>query len=366
MTPNISIGLAQLVRGELNALPRDLDGWDRLIRVARAANLLGSIAAECDRAGCLESVPEKPRVHLLGALRLARRQAVAVRWEAERIGEALAPIEERVVLLKGAAYVADGLDFAAGRMFSDVDILVPFERVRVVEDALMRFGWATTHLSSYDQRYYRQWMHEIPPMQHLERGTTVDVHHRILPRTARFDPDPASMLEHARPSRQWPGIWVLSREDMLLHSATHLYHEGETDNAFRDLLDIERLLGCFAEDPAFGASLFARARDLQLLTPLTVVLTMAEAVIGTKVPPEVARELNAQPPSRSLQRMLNTGWQPSHTLCEKPGSAVCRWLVYARAHLLRMPPHLLILHLFRKAWMRFTDADDMPRTENSR
>jgi hypothetical protein len=365
MTASVAVAVAQLARGELAALPVDLESWDRLVRVARAANLLGTLAAECERAGCLGAVPDQPRVHLQGALRLARRQAVAVRWEAERLAEALHSVQERVVLLKGAAYLADGLKFSAGRMFSDVDILVPFEHVGAVEDALMRFGWATTHLSVYDQRYYRQWMHEIPPMQHLERGTTVDVHHRILPLTARFDPDPARMLEKARPSRLWPGIWVLSREDMLLHSATHLYHEGETDNAFRDLVDIDALLTCFAEDPAFGRSLVARARQLQLLAPLSVVLSMAETVIGTRVPPGVSREPDDFPLPRSLQWLLRTGWQPGHALCELPGAAVARWLVYARAHLLRMPPHLLTYHLARKAWMRLTDEDDAPRTENA-
>jgi hypothetical protein len=34
----------------------------------------------------------------------------------------------------------------------------------------MLAGWAATHHDAYDQRYYRQWMHELPPMQPYARG----------------------------------------------------------------------------------------------------------------------------------------------------------------------------------------------------
>jgi hypothetical protein len=366
MNPSVASALARLARGELPADEPGLDDWDAWLRVGRAANLLGSLAATYDRAQRLSSVPAQPRMHLEGALRLARRQAVAVRWEAERIAEALAGLLERVILLKGAAYLADGLEFAAGRMFSDVDILVPLPRVAAVEDALMRFGWATTHLSAYDQTYYRRWMHEIPPMRHLGRGTVIDVHHRILPRTARFDPDPARMLAAARPSRRWPGIWVLSRKDMLLHSATHLYHEGETDNAFRDLLDIDALLSGFAADAAFPSALVARAKELQLIVPLGVVLAMAEAVVGTRIPSQLKRELASHAPSGVLSWMLTRGWQPNHALCAARHSALARWLIYARAHALRMPPHLLAYHLGRKSLRRVFDVDETPAQERGR
>ena len=44
---------------------------------------------------------------------------------------------------------------------------------------------ATTHHSAYDQRYYREWMHELPPLLHVRRQTALDVHHAIAPETAR-------------------------------------------------------------------------------------------------------------------------------------------------------------------------------------
>ena len=49
-------------------------------------------------------------------------------------------------------------------------------------------GWATTHHDPYDQRYYRRWMHELPPMLHIRRMTLLDVHHAIVPATADLKP----------------------------------------------------------------------------------------------------------------------------------------------------------------------------------
>ncbi len=95
-------------------------------------------------------------------------------------------------MLKGAAYLVADLPSSAGRLFSDVDILVPKPRLPEVESHLTMHGWMTTHHSGYDQRYYRERMHELPPMEHVHRGTTIDVHHTILPETRGVDRTPQS------------------------------------------------------------------------------------------------------------------------------------------------------------------------------
>src|SRR5688500_6102086 len=80
--------------------------WTSLICIARAESLIGSLAHRL--AG--ETVP--PRVAAL--LEDARRDAAEARrqalWEAEMARRALAAIAAPVVLLKGTAYAAAGLD----------------------------------------------------------------------------------------------------------------------------------------------------------------------------------------------------------------------------------------------------------------
>jgi hypothetical protein len=102
-----------------------------------------------------------------------------------------------VILLKGAGYVLAGIRAARGRMFSEVDVLVPRVRLADVEAALMLAGWATTNPSAFDQLYFRQWMHGLPTLQHIRRQTVLDVHHAILPDTARLKPSSRKLFEAA-------------------------------------------------------------------------------------------------------------------------------------------------------------------------
>jgi hypothetical protein len=345
---------AELVRlifepARLEALT--LRQWDVLLRLARRGNVLGTLAVSIDEAGLSDNVPPVCRPHLRAALALAARQARAVRWETLRLREALDQLGIRLVLLKGAAYLAAQLPFAGGRFFSDVDILVPHARIREVEGALIQHGWATTHLTPYDQRYYRQWMHELPPMRHLKRGTVVDVHHRILPLTARYHPDPVRMLDAAVPTAE-AGVWVLAPEDMLLHSATHLFHEGEFANGFRDLVDLDRLFRYFLPQDGFADRLTHRARELQLERPLELAVRYTHRLVATQLPetgPLRSRLSSSGPRMQLMDALYERALRPDHPLLDAPGSALARWLLYVRAHWLRMPPHLLVQHLGRKA-----------------
>lgn len=334
-----------------------LAAWDDLIRICRRANTLGKLAEAVNAADIGATLPTPVRNTLQSALTLSHRQERAIRWEIQCLRDALANTGIPLVLLKGAAYLARGIPAAKGRLYSDVDILVPLQRIADVESALMQAGWASTHHDAYDQRYYREWMHEIPPMKHWRRGTVVDVHHRILPRTAQYDPDPKRMLAAAEAVDDMPGVFTLSDVDMLLHSATHLSHEGELPNGFRDLLDIDALYRRLTSLPDFPANLHARAKELELTEPLALALRYAHRLIGTPV---------ADPPAASSPRQSMLDWlylralHPHHPLLDTAGAPAARLGLYIRAHWLRMPPHLLARHLGRKAWMRLFAEPDQP------
>ncbi|MDR2837217.1 MAG: nucleotidyltransferase family protein, partial [Azonexus sp.] len=160
---------------DLRNLP--LRRWDSLLRVARRANLLGRLAEGVRRAGWHDELPPAVRPHLQSAATLVAHQRAAIAWETGHLAKAFAAHDFPVVLLKGAAYAAADLTAASGRLFGDVDILVPRADLNHAEAALMQQGWASGGSDPYDQRYYRQWMHEIPPMTHRGRGTVVDLHH---------------------------------------------------------------------------------------------------------------------------------------------------------------------------------------------
>jgi hypothetical protein len=118
-----------------------------------------------------------------------------------------------------------GLPLARGRTFTDLDILVPRERLEEVEASLLAAGWVHHNTDDYDQRYYRRWMHELPPMYHPDRGVLMDVHHSILPLTSRLTPDIESFWAESVPLPM-PSFRALCPADMLLHSAAHLFQDG--------------------------------------------------------------------------------------------------------------------------------------------
>lgn len=329
--------------------------WDLLIRQARNADLLARLATLAQRDGEWDSLPQAPRLHLESALKLSERQHNELGHEIRQIARALDTVGIPVVLLKGAAYTAMGLNAASGRMVSDVDILVPHDRLPAVESALMMAGWVSINQDAYDQRYYREWMHEIPPLQHMNRGAILDVHHAILPLTARFKPDTGRLLAMARPVGVEDSVCVLADTDMVLHSAAHLFHEGELEMGMRGLVDLHALLGEFSVAPEFWDRLLERATRLDLLWPLFQALRYTQMMLGTPVPPHVQGELGRrlQGAGRGLQQhvmdaLYLRALRPAHASLGDRWTPLARFVIYLRGHWLRMPPMLLLRHLFRK------------------
>lgn len=352
MSPECKSLLLDAVRDPSTCLKLSLKDWDNLLRLVRRANLLGRLAEQIDRSGSLDRVPEPVRPHLVSALMLSRHQRQAVIWEARHIGDALRSLDLPVILLKGAAYSMAGLNAAAGRLYGDVDILVPADRIAEVEAALMLHGWTSRQTDPYDDRYYRRWMHELPPMVNLKRGTVIDVHHNILPRTARNHPSVEKLLSAAVPLAEAP-FHVLSPCDMVIHAATHLFHEGELNNGLRDLLDLDALLKEFSGDPAFWQALPVRARELGLAWPLKLAFRYLARFLGVNVPADTHRSLDDVHLNEAmLDRMYLPAFLPDHVLCDDWNTAIARGMLYVRGHWLRMPMHLLALHLGRKAFMR--------------
>ena len=330
--------------------------WESLLGQARQARLLARLACQHIDNSLLDDVPIGPRVHLEGGLRLAERQQHEVRWEVDRISRALRGIEGPVVVLKGAAYLMANMAAARGRLFADIDLLVPRTQIEAVENALFAAGWISDERDAYNQRYYRQWMHEIPPLRHVHRDSFIDLHHTITPPTSRFNVDGDKLLRDAMPLPGYPGLYILAPVDMVLHSAVHLFQEGEFGHGLRDLLDLRDLLNNFSHQANFWGALIERAEVLGLQIPLFHALFQLRRLLDFQTPEHLQSRLDQLGPnrlSRALMAwMLGLALQPDHPSCDSRWTGLARWLLYVRSHALRMPLHLLIPHLLRKSWMR--------------
>ncbi|QOY94692.1 nucleotidyltransferase family protein [Massilia sp. UMI-21] len=363
--------LVEVLRTPERVRTLDPAGWDLLLRQAAHAELSATLGLLLDEAGLHEAVPAAPREHFAWAAVLLARHRRALRFEVGQIRRALDGLGLPLLLLKGAAYVMAGLPPAAGRVFSDVDILVPKERLPEVEAALLMHGWAGTCQDAYDQRYYREWMHELPPMEHVWRGNTIDVHHAILPETARVRPDPALLRADALPIRDAGpagaasavGLWTLAPHDMVLHSAVHLFSEGEWHHGLRDLLDLHRLLLHFGAAPGFWDGLVARAVRLELARPLFYALRYAARLLGTPIPPVVMAEAAAAgTPGAALLALMDAlflrALLPPHPSCAGRLTPAALGALYLRGNWLRMPPPMLARHLFHKAFISPRQTDE--------
>ena len=204
--------------------------WNGLISAARAEQLLGSLAFRMEG----RALPAQVAAIFEDARHAAARERTQALWEAEMARRALAPLGVPVILLKGSAFHAAGLDAAVGRSVGDLDILVPRERLGEVEAALLRAGWEhVKDAEGYDDGYYRRWMHELPPLIHKSRDRMIDVHHTILPLTARPRPDAAALIADSVALNG--GLRTLSPADMIVHAAAHLFADGDLAGGLRNL-----------------------------------------------------------------------------------------------------------------------------------
>lgn len=329
--------------------------WEDLLGQARRSSLLPRLALLASAwPGGLPGLPAPQRDYLQGSLRLVQLQRREVLSELSRIREALRQAHGPVVLLKGAAYLLADLPPSRGRVFSDIDLLVARPALDSTELALSAAGWVSQERDPYNQRYYRQWMHEVPPLEHVLRRSVIDLHHTIAPPTSRFKVDGALLLQRIRPIAA-SGFFMLAPEDMVLHSAVHLYQEGEFDHGLRDLLDLHDLIQHFERDADFWPCLLARTAELRLGEPLTTLLDQRRRLLAADAPPEHRAALRALRPSwpvrATVSALLSRALRPQHPACDTWDSDLARRLIYLRSHHLRMPWYLLIPHLLRKAWM---------------
>lgn len=303
--------------------------WNALWAVARAEQLAGTLAHRV--AGL--PMPEAAARLVADAIASAEQGRTVALWEAEMARRALAGLDVPVVLLKGTAYAAAGLSPSVGRVIGDLDILVPRAAIDDVEAALLAAGWEWVKPDPYDDAYYRRWMHELPPLIHRDRDRMIDVHHTILPLTARIRPDASALLADSVGLEN--GLRILSPQDMLCHAAAHLFADGDLAGGMRNLWDIHCLLGEFGFD-----GLADRAAHHGLGAAMARAVRQSVRLYGTEAPaawrgwdardPLFHRRLTARDPwGRSTRKAVQLGF-------------------YIRSHLLRMPPVMLARHLWTK------------------
>jgi hypothetical protein len=372
-----AVMLCNMLRAPADYAVLDAQQWTGVLSIARAEQLIGTLA---HRLSGIELPPQIAAI-LAEARINADYQRRSALWEAECAARALAGYGGKVVLMKGTAYVAANLQAGEGRSIGDLDIMVAREDLPQVEAALLAAGWEWVKEDAYDDAYYRDHMHELPPLIHKERDRMIDVHHTILPLTARRRPDAGGMLQAASPlplaggaggggkaiaepatspQNAYPAatsiraadaslaaapasgrgtLAVLSPPDMVCHSAAHLFADGDLAGGLRNLWDIHCLLSEY-DSPDFWPILAQRASHHQLTEPVKRAVRLAHELYGTAIPSDWKRR-SAQDKWYIRRLTARDGWG-------RPTRKFTRLIFYVRSHMLRMPPLMLARHLFTK------------------
>ena len=271
-------------------------------------------------------------------------------WELDRIAWASKQNPSMpLIAMKGCAYVLLDLPNAAGRVFADVDIMTSEDELAELEALLNQCGWQTQVLSPYDDNYYRNWTHELPPLMHSEREMEIDLHHNILPRTSSFHPDSDSLIAR---SRRVPGsrYQVLANEDLVIHAIVHLFVDSDLEEKLRDLVDIVEMGMRFEkEDVNFWSKLIDRSTELGLGRPVFYAIRYGKILLGLEIPELAESRADKWSPNRLVLAIMDRATiralLPVHPDRHSRLTAVYRQLLYIRSHWLRMPLFLLVYHL---------------------
>ncbi len=362
MVRSVAVGrFLALFRCPIAAPDLDEAAWDDVVRVGRKARLLAALGV---RLGAIDApVPAYVRTHIDAETAIARHRAALTTFELAEIARALAPLGVPLVALKGSAYLLQDLPHAHGRLFADVDVLVPATALDAVERALVGAGWELADLDPYDQAYYRRWSHELPPLRFPTREVEVDVHHALLPLTGRVRPDPVALLGRTCAVPDSP-YRVLSPEDQVLHACAQLFQDSDCIEKLRELADIDGMLRAFGAAEGFWTALGERAQELGLSRPLWYASRYASAALGTPLPAMLcSATARGAPPAlarRVMHALLSRTLLPADP--DAGPSPLDRWarrLTFARSHWLRMPPALLAWHAAHKLGRRWQDRETL-------
>ncbi|WP_051275645.1 nucleotidyltransferase family protein [Aestuariibacter salexigens] len=327
-----------------------LEEWAKLILVLRETKLLASFGFRAEHQGCFSSFPKYAQKHIKSAMVYADRQKQQIKYEAIKLEETFGAQSIPFCLMKGAAYVVKNERCSEGRLVSDIDVLVRKEDLIASERALKLAMWQTKKLDDYDEKYYREWAHELPPFFHPLRGTVLDVHHNLFMAISDKAPNIDEFLEHSEKVSENGSVF--NSPEMIMHSCIHLFANEDMCSASRDLFDLFLLTNELDEKQWLRLIELANITGftLELYCLLTCLVKYFDVeLVGAAF--YFVSECKHKNRYRFWSVVYARAVLPIHPLVTKPADDVARFVVFCRGHLLKMPLSLLIKHLAVKSYV---------------
>jgi hypothetical protein len=281
--------------------------WEWVMERARAHKLTGMLTARALATGVRECLPESAREELEAEEEagLAHRARVARTLSDTR--ELLGRLDCPFLVVKGSVYAHDLYGEPTMRRFSDVDILIPHERLEEVDRAFKRAGyyfWANPKIHHRLPRWFQRQApdgeepgseaaarrilaafhrHHLYVLEKDDPRMHVEVHwHVFVPSEGRASAE--DLWSETRPTTL-EGIEArtLDWEASLLHAAAHALEQPPTEFRLLHLADVAWMLGKWKE-VIDSAKLKRLARAWGLSSYLTAAIMVVEKILPRGLP----------------------------------------------------------------------------------
>jgi len=138
-----------------NEIPTiELKQWENIIHVLREVNLLAACYFRLEKEDKLTLLPSFALKHMKSAAVYSSRQSEQVLFECKLLQKILDAENISSVFLKGASYTLRKSKNSAGRVYSDIDLLVAKNEISKAEQTLAKHAWCTKKVSEYDNKYF--------------------------------------------------------------------------------------------------------------------------------------------------------------------------------------------------------------------
>ncbi|GAB2920771.1 nucleotidyltransferase domain-containing protein [Rheinheimera gaetbuli] len=315
--------------------------WTGLLAELRKHGLLAKAYFKLQQSGQLEQAPFQVRRQLQSGAKYAAKQQHSLFYELQQLEPMLQQLDCPCLLLKGAAYRALALPVSHGRLFSDIDILVPVGSVASVKNKLFFCGFYEPEMAEYDRQYYLRWSHQQPPLHHFERDSVIDLHHHIFPPASARQLNISTLFEQAV-AIPGSGFKAPCPEHLFVHAAVHLFWQEETHRSLKDIIDLNDQFSMLAEQGLL-VSLSEQAIKIGAAQAVTNVIYVLTQLFPSDSATDYLKQAAVAAPQRLLCRCFISTLQDNGVL-----PAVCKALWFIRGHRLKMRWSVLLYHMLAK------------------
>nr|WP_252729390.1 nucleotidyltransferase family protein [Aliiglaciecola lipolytica] len=350
--------LYQILLNPSRGLNLALTDWQNVIFILREGKLLASLYHAAKRDGCYDAYPHFVKRHLYSAYVYANRQAQQIFFEANEFRLLLEQVGITAVFLKGAGYTLRNSLNSYGRVCSDIDVLVNKNDLTAAEAHVKKNRWQSETLNDYDEKYYRDWAHEIPPLIHINRATVVDMHHNLYPPISGR----AINIKKFISSRQkmQSGCFVLEPATTVMHSIIHMFANEDSSSWMRDLYDIILLIK-ENESVEFWKVLMESSQqtDFDFEFEFVCCIKALQHYSNLNIPTDVVSYINDYRLTKLqrwlIQNAILPSIAPEHSLVMSSKIKWAKTIVYFRGHWIKMPFAVLCKHFAFKSFFAIRD-----------